>query len=340
MSKNKENFYVKLANRIYDLDQKAFEVTGSNLGRVFGGEREKNISDIVLNITAEKQSYTFRAELASISNMIRTIPDKKIKNTLLNEYSAILKDIKKKGNGFNSVEIINEQVAGLNETNFSSGKRSKDDHLIICISRSHSSAGSDIGFALAENLKINFYDTDVLKNLMARMNKEKDLAWLEEKAESDPKYALLLKHADRVRRSKSGHLREFSRFHGLPAADAEFFNISKFLCEIARTEDFVVVGRCADAILANSHIPHVSIYITAPVDIRARHLMQTEQIASYRKALKAVAKMDAKHEAYYHRYTGRIWGYAGNYDLCLNSSSYGIEESVEVIKRIIKDPQD
>lgn len=334
MAKNKDNYYVKLANRIYDLDQKALDATGSSLGRVFSGEREKNIKDIVLNITADKQSYTFRAELAAIANMIRTIPEKKTKSALLREYNDILMDIKKKGSGFNSVEIINEQVAGLNATNFSSGKRSKDDHLIICISRSHSSAGSDIGFALADNLKINFYDTDVLKNVMTRMNQEKDLEWLEEKD------AVFLRHADRVRKSKSGHLREFSRFHGLPSADAEFFNISKFLCEIAHTEDFVVVGRCADAILANNHIPHVSIYITAPADIRARHLMQTEQISSFRKAMKIIAKTDAKHEAYYHRYTGRIWGYAGNYDLCLNSSSYGIEESVEVIKRIIKDPQD
>ena len=34
-------------------------------------------------------------------------------------------------------------------------------------------------------------------------------------------------------------------------------------------------------------------------------------------------------------YTGKKWGDAVNYDLCINSASYGIEESVELIERMI-----
>ena len=48
-----------------------------------------------------------------------------------------------------------------------------------------------------------------------------------------------------------------------------------------------------------------------------------------------MVKLDARHAKYYFDYTGKKWGDAVNYDLCINSASYGIEESVELIERMI-----
>lgn len=39
--------------------------------------------------------------------------------------------------------------------------------------------------------------------------------------------------------------------------------------------------------------------------------------------------------SYYRYYTGRKWGNAGNYDLCLNSSAYGVEGTVDLILQIL-----
>ena len=39
---------------------------------------------------------------------------------------------------------------------------------------------------------------------------------------------------------------------------------------------------------------------------------------------------------YYKFYTGRNWGKARNYDLCINSASYGIQGSVDLIMRMLK----
>ena len=333
---NIENNYKNLANRIYDLDTKAYESTGSSLGRHFIGSKEKNIEELVRLLTAKKQSYQLRAELASVANVIRTIKDKPTRKALLSEYNSILQELKSHDTAFESVEIINEKVAELNPSNFSNHKPAKNEHLIICISRSHSSAGNDIGFALADDLHINYYDIDVLKGILNSIDKEKDTQWHEEKFKADPNYAKAVEMAHRISDNQANQLREFSRYHGLPKEDADFFNISKFLVEAAKTEDFVVVGRCADAILANSNIPHFSIYITAPADLRAKHLMKTQGIDRFKKAMREISKKDTMHARYYTKYTRRVWGYAGNYDLCLNSSSYGIDESVEVIKRIIQ----
>ena len=54
-----------------------------------------------------------------------------------------------------------------------------------------------------------------------------------------------------------------------------------------------------------------------------------------RKEYDKIRKMDHKHQNYYHSYTGKHWGDAINYDLCINSACYGIEESVELIERLI-----
>ena len=74
---------------------------------------------------------------------------------------------------FGSVDIINENLAALNTSNLRQ-KFSPDDHLIICIGRTHGSAGTDIGFALADKLKINYYDAEIFDQVLKKMDAEKE----------------------------------------------------------------------------------------------------------------------------------------------------------------------
>ena len=128
---------------------------------------------------------------------------------------------------------------------------------------------------------------------------------------------------------------EFSRYHGLSKRDAIFFNQSDLICEMARHEDFIVMGRCADVILTNNHIPHISIFITAPFEQRLRRAMKIHPDFSEKKTKHLLRKLDRDHQNYYHFFTGRKWGNASNYDLCLNSAAYGIDGSVDFILRML-----
>jgi cytidylate kinase len=96
----------------------------------------------------------------------------------------------------------------------------------------------------------------------------------------------------------------------------------------------IVMGRCADMVLTGQHIPHISIYITAPFAARVSRMMELKGLA-LKQAINMIRKMDRKHQRYYHFYTGKHWGDAINYDLCINSACYGTEESVELIERLI-----
>ena len=129
--------------------------------------------------------------------------------------------------------------------------------------------------------------------------------------------------------------REFSRYHGLSKRDAVFFNQSDLICDMAKKEDFIVMGRCADVILTNNHIPHISIFITAPFERRVQHIMELHKDYNEKKAKKMLKQLDRQHQDYYNFYTGRRWGNADNYDLCMNSAAYGITGSVDLILRML-----
>ena len=103
----------------------------------------------------------------------------------------------------------------------------------------------------------------------------------------------------------------------------------------AKEEDFIVMGRFADAILTNNHIPHISIFITAPERRRIQRFVEINQNITVKQAKKWIESEDKRHLKTYKFYTGRKWSKASNYDLCINSASYGINGSVEMIMMML-----
>ena len=326
MENKKENCY-EIAKRIYQLDKDVYKCLGSSLGRVYTGDEATCIEDITKNLITRPQGHQIRTEFALIGNMARTIKDKEDHRKMMTEYNEILHLISDLPESFGSVDIINENLAALNSSNLRQ-KFSPDDHLIICIGRRPGSAGTDIGFALADKLKINYYDAEIFDKVLKRLDAEKEGFADEGNYDKEFKAGI----ANNTRTGKMFH--NFKKYHGLPVRDAIFFNQSDLICEMAKKEDFIVMGRCADVVLTNHRIPHISIFITASFDQRVRRMMELHNL-NYKQAAHLLQKLDKKHEQYYNFYTGKKWGDAVNYDLCINSASYGIEESVELIERMI-----
>ena len=103
---------------------------------------------------------------------------------------------------------------------------------------------------------------------------------------------------------------------------------------LAKSDDCVIMGRCADAILKNNHIPHISLFISAPFQVRVQHVMDIRNM-NLKQAVRFLKQMDKQHKKYYEFYTGEKWGKPENYDLCINSANYGIKETIDVIKRLL-----
>ncbi len=184
-----------------------------------------------------------------------------------------------------------------------------------------------------KEMGISYYDNEIFTEVMERLEAEK--GDFKDRSDFTRGQNLQQEVGPTKTRSWKEKLREFSRYHGLPKGDAIFFNQSDLLCDLARKESFVIMGRCADTILTNNRVPHISIYINAPFEMRVRRVMKIDDLTK-KAAVKLLKKLDKQHRRYNEFYTGREWGNAVNYDLCINSAAYGIEGSVELIERIIK----
>lgn len=340
MQYNEENLR-ELAERIYDLDAEVYAQLGSSLGRVFNRNRERCVDDMVRLMMARDQGHVLRSELALISNMARTIEDKEERKLVMTEYNNVLQQVISLPTSFGGGDILDQNLARLNALNLQE-RFAENDHLIICIGRTYGCGGTEIGFTLADALKINYYDAEIFDEVLKRLEAEKDrvvdrAGFLYKKEARSANY----QYEERAFAPKKPltwkqRAREFSRYHGLSKKDAVFFNQSDLLCDMAKKEDFIVMGRCADVILTNNRIPHISIFITAPLEQRVRRVMEVNSKLNEKQVRHLLKHLDRRHMEYYRFYTGREWANAMNYDLCINSASYGIEGSVDLIRRMIR----
>lgn len=318
-----ENKFRELAIKIYDLDTKVYASTGSNIARVYHGDREKCIKNLADLLESRPSASKLRSELALISNMARTVKDsnKKLYKEIMSTYDQIVHEATKLQYSYDGEDIINSEIARLNMSNLAN-RFGLNDKLIICISSTYGSAGTDIGFKLADALRINFYDVSIMKEILVRNEEGKETD--REVFDTDVSHSLAQLY------------RDFKQYHGLSRADMEFFNTSRELIKRSKEESFVVIGRFADRILTNNGIPHISIFITAPLNLRVSRIYNiNKDTITYKQAAKIVSKTDEAHLRRYKIYTGKNWGTASNYDLTINSASYGIDGAVSLIMRII-----
>ena len=104
-----------------------------------------------------------------------------------------------------------------------------------------------------------------------------------------------------------------------------------FPVDSEQREDCVIVGRCATNILKDKSL---KIFIHAPFEERVQNVIRRtgREEASARKLVK---KMDKERKAYYEYFTDSKWLDMTQYDLCIDSSRFSMEQIVEIVKRCL-----
>ena len=194
---------------------------------------------------------------------------------------------------------------------------------VITISREFGSGGRSIGRMVAEKLGYAFYDRELVKEVAKRSGFAPE--FIEESGEyASTRHSLLFSLAT---------ANQFSA-DGLSVTDRLFLEQNKIIEELAEQGGCVIVGRCADYILRDRR-DALHVFIHASLDSRAKRIV--ELYGEGEKAPeKRLAEKDQKRKVYYKNYTGRCWGQAQNYDLCLNSSVLGLEACAEFIVQAAK----
>ncbi len=190
---------------------------------------------------------------------------------------------------------------------------------IITISREFGSGGRSIGRAVAERLGIPFYD----KELVDQIALESGFApkFIEENGE----------HAPGVSRLSYAfaHQGVPGVMNGLSAADFLWTIQCNVILQLAEQGPCVIVGRNADYILKDRK-DCLDVFVHANMEFRAERIVRLYG-ESEKSPEARLSEKDKRRKVNYQHYTGRTWGQAHNYDLCLDSGRLGIDNCVELI---------
>ena len=203
-----------------------------------------------------------------------------------------------------------------------------DNRIILTIGRQFGSGGREIGQRLAKELGIGYYD----KELITVAAKESGLCEdvfkkADERASSGMAYAFTMGYS-----SFLGGM--FPPYNDILSNDGLFKIQSDAIRKLAGRESCVLVGRCADYILRDDPAC-VSLFIHDTPERRVQKIVARQQV-TVEQARELMEKTDKSRAAYYNYYTNKTWGMAASYDLSINVSVLGTDETVEFIKRFAR----
>lgn len=191
-------------------------------------------------------------------------------------------------------------------------------HRVICIGRQFGSGGHEIAVRTGERLGIKVYERELLHlackygELSAKLLESSD-----EKATNPYLY-------------QGVYEGNYHVIRGLPTSEVLFTLQSHEMKRIAKEEDCVFVGRCADVVLRDSDVQLLRVFVSAPEEQRVCRKMEQEGLA-LSSAKRLVAKMNKQRHKYYESYTGQKWGDPHNYDLNIDTGEVSISQAVDLI---------
>lgn len=183
--------------------------------------------------------------------------------------------------------------------------------VIVTIAREHGAGGREIGKALAEKLKIPFYDKEVTAFVAKETGLAKD-------------------YIDNIGDNVSSLF--YDMYLSTQANQDAMIAQENILKKIADNGSCVIVGRSADYVLRDYYICRIFIY--AKKDFKVQRIMMNYN-DNEQEALQNCEKSDKKRALYYKSISGLDWGNKENYDICLDSS-IGIDNAVNILYEYIK----
>lgn len=197
--------------------------------------------------------------------------------------------------------------------------------IIINVGRQIGSGGGEIARILADKFGCRLLDKELL-NLAA-----KESGFSEKFFEQNDEQRGFLKSLFHMHAPFVG---DSNMYRNNFSEENLFLFQSEAIKKAASEGSCVFVGRAADYILRDE--PNaISIFITADIESRIENVSKRMGIDK-NAARKFIDDKEDERSKFYNYYTGKKWGHASSYDLCVDSSILGIEQTAEFIANFIK----
>ena len=195
---------------------------------------------------------------------------------------------------------------------------------IITIGREFGSGGREFGRRLSEELKIAYYDQEIISAISKKTTLSEQ--YVQAIVEHRPSFSFPI-HIGR-----SFYPSVNPEFEQTMAVYQEQARIIK---QMAAKSSCVIVGRCADYILSEYSPFRIFIYSDIQSKIkRCRQKGSYEENLTDKELKQKISSIDKKRAKYYEFYTGNSWGNKLNFDLCINTTQVVIKEVVPAIAKL------
>ena len=186
--------------------------------------------------------------------------------------------------------------------------------IIISIGREFGSGGHEIAERLAKHYHIPLYDKEIFDHVEAKGSISADIAkHFDEKPVNPVFYPTMLDGGYlSLEQTVANHIFDFIRTKGEK-----------------NKESFVIVGRCAEYVLRDN--PNlISIFILGSKESKINRVMEKYDL-DRKAACSRMKREDKLRKTYHNFYSDGKWGDSRSYDICVNSSTLGIDKTVETL---------
>lgn len=188
--------------------------------------------------------------------------------------------------------------------------------VIISIGREFGSAGHEIAQKLANYYQLPLYDHNLLDEMASHLGLDSEE----------------MRDCDEVKWNKL----LYRRVKGMNSSPAH--NVAElqfdFLRRTAQSgESFVVVGRCSETVL-REYEGLISIFVLGNMDKKIERVRKLYH-KSETEAEEFINEKDRRRKQYHNSHCPIKWGDSRNYDLCINSSRLGVDETMKILIQYI-----
>ncbi len=199
---------------------------------------------------------------------------------------------------------------------------------VVTVGRQFGSGGREIGKLIAQGLGIDYYDKELLTEAAKSSGVNAD--FFEAADERTPSFFSSLWSFNTGYNSGAYFIGD------TPLSDDSIYKAQSDVMRIlADRGPCVIVGRTADYILRN-HCKVVSVFLHASMQARVKRIIERGDCKDAKEAEAMAEKKNKLRAEYYNFYTDKKWGDAQSYDLSIDSSLFGAQETADLIIEFIK----
>lgn len=184
--------------------------------------------------------------------------------------------------------------------------------IIISVGREFGSGGREIAHKLAEHYNIPVYDKNLLKEVLDEKN-------------------VYRSDLDKYDESKKriGIYRTVRGMDSSPESNIAEMQFDFLRKKAEKGESFVVVGRCGETIL-KEYPAMISFFVLGDKQEKLDRIIKIYNLSSD-AAEKKMKEMDFKRKKYHNSYCDGKWGDSRNYDVSINSSKLGTDDTLKIL---------